>query len=186
MPSVNLNPDVCGYSATARNISAFINEGLQLPNKITAVLSDLKGNTNIADNLKANKAKWYKERQAELAPSKLKCALKSMASKKRIEAHSGDAPYKRTHSSLDTKTQLQSWLCLFCNEPGLFRTEYVKMKHSPTYERMSKIRTDKCDDFIRNAAADMGDALLLAKFSEGNLFARDADYHINCIAEFRH
>ena len=56
-PSANLNPDVCGYSALARNINAFINEGLQLPNKIIVDLSDLKGNTNIADNLKANKAK---------------------------------------------------------------------------------------------------------------------------------
>ena len=47
------------------------------------------------------------------------------------------------------------------------------MKHPPTHKRMSKIRTDNCDDFIRKAAADMGDAMLLAKLSEGNLFARD-------------
>ena len=172
-------------SILSNSINAFINEGLQLPNKITVALSNLKGDTNIADNLKANKAKWHKGCQAELAPSKLKRALKSVANKKRKEPHSGDAPYKRTRSSLDTKTQLQSCLCLFCNEPGLFRAEYVKMKHPPTHKRMSKIRTDNCDDFIRKAAADMGDAMLLAKLSEGNLFARDACYHINCISEFR-
>jgi hypothetical protein len=50
---------------------------------------------------------------------------------------------------------------------------------------MSKVRTDNCDDFVRKAATKMGDALLLAKLSEGNLFARDACYHLQCMAEFR-
>ena len=184
VPSANLNPDVCGYSALARNINGFINEGLPLPNKITVAISDLKGDTDIADNLKANKAKWHKGCQAELAPSKLKRAIESAANKKRKEA-AGDAPSKRTRSSLDTKTQLQSCLCLFCNEPGLFREEYAKMKHPPAQKRMCKVRTDNRDDFIRKAAEEMGDALLLAKLSEGNLFARDACYHINCISQFR-
>ncbi|CAB4001313.1 Hypothetical predicted protein [Paramuricea clavata] len=31
----------------------------------------------------------------------------------------------------------------------------------------------------------MGDSLLLAKLSEGNLFARDACYHHQCFTEFR-
>ena len=185
VPSANLNPDVCGYAALARNIGNFINEGLPLPNKITTALSDLKGDTNIADNLKANKAKWHKRCQVELAPSKLKRALESAINKKRRETHSGDAPSKRTRSSLDATTQLQSSLCLFCNEPGLFRAEHVKMKHPSADKRLCKVRTDNCDDFIRKAAEDMGDALLIAKLSEGNLFARDACYHINCNAQFR-
>lgn len=104
--SANLNLDVCGYAALARNIYNFINEGLPLPNKITTALSDLKGNTNIADNLKANKAKWHKGCQAELAPSKLRRVLESAANKKRREARSGDAPSKRTRSSLDAKTSV--------------------------------------------------------------------------------
>ena len=51
-PTANLNPDVCGYSVLARNIGAFSNEGLPLPNKLTVSVVDLKGDTNIADNLK--------------------------------------------------------------------------------------------------------------------------------------
>ena len=81
VPTANLNPDVCEYSVLARNIGAFSNEGLPLPNKLTVSVADLKGDTNIADNLKANKARWHKGYQAELAPSKFKRALESAAKK---------------------------------------------------------------------------------------------------------
>ena len=50
---------------------------------------------------------------------------------------------------------------------------------------MSKVRTNNCDNFVRTAAEQMGDALLLAKLSEGKLFARDACYHLQCMTEFR-
>ena len=121
-PSANLNPDVCGYSALARNINAFINEGLQLPNKIIVDLSDPK-------------AKWHKGCQAKLAPLKLKKALKSAANKKKRKgAHSEDAPSKRICSNLHTKTQLESCLCLCCNKPGLFRAVCVKMKQPPRHK----------------------------------------------------
>lgn len=58
--STNLNPAVCGYFVLARNIDAFTNAGLPLPNKITVPLVELKGDTNVADNLKAKKAHWHK------------------------------------------------------------------------------------------------------------------------------
>ena len=135
VPFANLNPSVCGYFQLARNINAFTNEGLPLPNKISVTLSDLKGDTNIADNLKANNARWHKGCQAELAPSKLQRALESAAKRKRKKelSGSGDAPSKRTRSSMDTSTKLQSCLCLFCNEPGVFRAECPKTKHpNPT------------------------------------------------------
>lgn len=185
VPSANLNPDICGYATLARNICNFTKEGLPLPNKITTVISDLKGDTNIADNLKVNKAKWHKGCHQELAPSKFKRALQSAANKKRREERSADAPSKRTRSSLDATTQLQSNLCLYCNEPGLFHEVYVKMKHPPADQLMCRVRTDNCDDFIRKAAEDMGDSMLLAKLSEGNLFARDACYHTKCNKKFR-
>ena len=188
VPSANLNPAVCGYSALTRNIDAFTNENLPLPNKITVaiVLVDLKGDTNVADNLKAlYKARWHKRCLTELAPSKLKRALDSAANKKRKKELSEDIPSKRTRSSIDTSAQLKSCLCLFCNEPGVFRAEYAKTKHPHAHKRMSKVRTDNCDDFVRKAATKMGDALLLAKLSEGNLFTRDACYHLQCRAEFR-
>ena len=187
VPSANSNTAVCGYSQLAKNISAFVDEGLPLPNKITSTLSDLEGDTNVADNLKANKAQWHKGCQAELAPSKLKRALESNAKKKRKKelSNSGDVPSKRTRSSLDASTLLQSCLCLFCNEPGEFRAEYEKKKHPNAQRRMSKVRTDNLDDFIRKAANEMGDVLLLAKLSEGNLFARDACYHLQCMMGFR-
>ena len=151
---MNLNPDVCGYSRLARNIDAFTNESLSLPSKITVALRDLKGETNVADNLKENKAQWHKGCQAELAPSKLKRALESAANKKgKIGELPVNAQSKRTRSSLDAKTHLQSCLCLFCNEPGVFTTEYKKLKHPPAWQkRMCKGDTDICDDFVRKAA----------------------------------
>jgi hypothetical protein len=157
VPSANLNGDVCGYSALARNIDAFINEGLPLPSKITVALTDLKGDTNVADNLKENKAQWHKGRMSELAPSKLKRALESAANKKRkIETLPVNALSKRTRFSLDAKTQLQSCLCLFCNEPGVFTTEYIKLKHPPARQkRMCKVNTDNCDYFVRKAATEI-------------------------------
>ncbi|CAB4043620.1 Hypothetical predicted protein [Paramuricea clavata] len=187
VPSANLNRDVCGYSALSRNIDAFINEGLPLPSKITVALTDFKGDTNVADNLKENNAKWHKGCMSELAPSKLKRTLESAANKKRkIETLPVNALSKTTRSSLDAKTQLQSCLCLFCNEPGVFTTEYIKLKHPPARQkRMCKVNTDNCDYFVRKAAAEMGDSLLLAKLSKGNLFARDACYHHQCFTEFR-
>ncbi len=108
VPSANLNPAVCAYSALARNIDVFINEGLPLPNKINVAVVDLKGDTNIADNLKANKARWHKRCLTELAPSKLKRALDSAANKKRKKELSEDIPSKRTRSSVNTSTQLKS------------------------------------------------------------------------------
>ena len=50
---------------------------------------------------------------------------------------------------------------------------------------MCKVNTDNCDDFVRKTATEMGDSLLLAKLSEGSLFARDACYHHQCLTEFR-
>ena len=125
VPSKNLNPDVCGYSASARNIDAFINiEGLPVPNTITVSLRDLKDDTNVADNLKENKAQWHKKCQAELAPSMLKRRLDFAGNKKhKIEKLHAEAPCKRTRSSLDAKTELKSCLCLFYNKPGVFTTE---------------------------------------------------------------
>ena len=108
VPSANLDPNVCGYSSLARNINSFLNEGLQLPNKITVALSDLIGDSNIADNLRAHKAKWHKGCQAELAPCKLERILKSAANKRHKKSSSMDVPSKRTRSSLDTQTQPQS------------------------------------------------------------------------------
>ena len=187
VPSANLNPDVCGYSRLAKNIDAFTNEGLSLPSKITVTLRDLKGETNVADNLKENKAQWHKGCQAELAPSKLKRALESAANKKRkVGELPFNAPSKRTRSSLDAKTHLQSCLCLFCNEPGVFTTEYKKLKHPPAWQkRMCKVRILITAMTVRKAATEMGDSLLLTKLSEGSLFARGACYHHQCLTEFR-
>ena len=70
VPSANLNLDVCGYSRLARNIDAFTNEGLSLPSKTTVALRDLKGETNVADNLKEYKAQWHKGCQAEFGTFK--------------------------------------------------------------------------------------------------------------------
>ena len=50
---------------------------------------------------------------------------------------------------------------------------------------MSRVRTDNCDDFVRKAASEMGDTYVLAKISQGNLFVRDACYHLQCMAKFR-
>ena len=58
----------------------------------------------------------------------------SCKQKKRKGAHSGDALSKRICSNLDTKTQLESCLCLCCNKPGLFRAVCVKMKHPPGHK----------------------------------------------------
>ena len=55
-------------------------------------ISVLKGDTNIADNLKANKGKWHNGCQVELPTSKLKRALESAANNRRNEASSMDAP----------------------------------------------------------------------------------------------
>ena len=50
--------------------------------------------------LKESKAQWHKGCQAELAPSKLKCALESAANKKRkIGELPVNAPSKRTGSN---------------------------------------------------------------------------------------
>ena len=140
------------------------NEGLQLLNKITVALTDLKGNTNLVDNLKESKAQWHKGCQAELALSKLKRALEFTANKKRrIEKLHAEAPTKRTGSSLDAKTQLKSCLCLFCNEPGVFTTEYIKLKHPSAWKkRMYKVNasTDNCDDFVRKPDTEMADSLI--------------------------
>ena len=43
---------------------------------------------------------------------------------------------------------------------------------------MCKVNTDNCDDFVRKAATEMGDSLLLAKLSEGSLFARDTTINV--------
>ena len=43
---------------------------------------------------------------------------------------------------------------------------------------MCKVNTGNCDDFVRKAASEMGDSLLLAKLS-------DTCYHHQCLTEFR-
>ena len=140
-----------------------------MPNKLTVSVADLKGDANIADNLKANKARWHKGCQAELAPSKFKCALESTA-KKSVRKNFLKVQMFHPKEHVPASIQQLNYnpvSVFFCNEPGSFRAEYAKTKHlqSEVHKQMSRVCADNCDDFVRKAASEMGDIYVLAKIS---------------------
>ena len=74
-PLQNKNLEVDGYSKLAENIDSFLNKDLPLPAKCTTGVINLQGDSNIADNLRSNKAKWHKRCALQVSSSKLKRAL---------------------------------------------------------------------------------------------------------------
>ena len=71
-PSENRCPELCGYTILAGKINGLISDGFGLPKSITISKETLEGETGIALNLKANKAKWHKNCALEVSASRLK------------------------------------------------------------------------------------------------------------------
>ena len=184
-PLQNKNSDVDGYSKLAANIESFLNKNVPLPAKCTTSLVDLKGDSNIASNLRNVKAKWHKRCALEISSSKLKRAL----SRKEKESDvSLETPSKQLRKSCTPGSPLGSPMCFFCDKSGVFYDEETQPSNRMNKEEKSRllhrVKTFARDVNIREAATQMDDTKVLAKLSEGDMMTREACYHKSCMDRF--
>ena len=116
----NKNLEVDGYTKLAANIDSFLNKDIPLPAKCTTSVINLKGDRNIADNLRSNKAKWHKICALEISSSKLKRAL---SRKDKANDVSMQTPSKQLRKSFTAAT-LWEVQCAF----SVIRVGYFSMK----------------------------------------------------------
>ena len=185
-PLQNKNFDVDGYSKLAANIELFLNKNVPLPAKCTTSLVDLKGDSNIAPNLRNVKAKCHKRCALEISSSKLKRALSRKENESDISL---ETPSEQLHKSFTPGSPLGSPMCFFCDESGVFYEEETQPSNRMNKEEKSRllhrVKTFARDVNIREAATQMDDTKVLAKLSEGNMMPREACYHKSCMDSFR-
>lgn len=119
-PQLNNNLDNDGYGKLALNIESFVDKDIPLPTRCTVSISDLRGESNIASNLRHVQVKWHKSCALQMSSSKLKRAMC-----RKEKEH--EVPSKHTRRSLDTASLLGNATYFFCDESGVFYDETQPM-----------------------------------------------------------
>ena len=126
-PLQNKNFDADGYSKLAANIELFLIKNVPLPAKCTTSFVDLKGDSNIASNLRSVKAKWRERCALEISSSKLK---RSLSRKEKEIDISLETPSKQLRKSFTPRSPLASPMCFFCDKSGVFYDEEMKLNQN--------------------------------------------------------
>ena len=186
-PSKNKDSASCGYSNLSTNINAFTQNSLPLPAKLTFGIDDVAGSSDIATNLRYNRAKWPKGCAIELSLSKMQIAL-NRREKDNVNVEM-ETPSKNKRTSVSTKIPLGSNTCLFCDLPGTLSEEDPlcrtnKLTKEIKSKQLHQVTSFNRDSNIREAATALDDTKLPAKLAERDLIAREACYHKKCMTDF--
>ena len=181
-PLQNKNFAVDGYSKLASNIELFVNHDVSFPYNVS--VSHLRVESDIAANLHSNRAKWHKQCALEISSSKLQRAMKRKA---KCDTSNTETPLKRCRTSFSPESPSESAVCYFCDENGLFVDDIERLAHLRKDEkdkRLHRATSLALSANIKKAATEMSDVKILAKLSAGDMIAREACYHKDCMSQF--
>jgi len=156
-----------GYRSFADVVGSFPNA--------EPMVSRLDEGNGILAALTAHSAKWHKSCRSFYCNRELERAAKrppqSVADDHVELPISATSPAKRRH----TRTQampscsFETTICFLCGKPD-------------TPDRLHEVSTLELNEKVRECAEKLNDFSLLALLTGGDLIAREAKYHLNCLA----
>ncbi|MES9882849.1 MAG: hypothetical protein ABW185_18430 [Sedimenticola sp.] len=152
------------YTSIAETLPEFKNLGC-LPRKMN--LDRMDEGDGIERTLSNRKAKFHKACNLKFNKSELK-----RASKRKLTVHDdrsvADTDVKFTRQKM-TRNEDEHTKCFFCDQPA---TNVKPMRRASTFD---------IDTRVRQIAINLQDEYLIAKLSEGDMIATDAEYHVQCL-----
>ena len=132
--------------------------------------------------MKQNYKQWHKNCALEVTSFSLKRAL-SNVSKNETE---NELPTKMTRTILPVQQSISNAICFFCDSAGVFsKQDFAGSQKQIKNQLLHRVESFNRDGYVWQAATQMRDAKLWAKLSEGDMIAREACYHQNCMTKFR-
>ena len=97
-----------------------------------------------------------------------------------------ELPTKMTRTILPVQQSISNAICFFCDSAGvLSKQDFAGSQKQIKNHLLHRVESFNRDGYVWQAATQMRDAKLSAKLSEGDMIAREACYHQNCMTKFR-
>lgn len=148
-----------GYHTLANNILRF-HEIDSLP--VTIDIKKLDDGGGIASTFTKRSAKWHKTCYNKFNKLRFQRAVK----RKSLDTPSCSLPTKFTRNNSGARSSNLKSCCFFCDDSS-----------GPLHQAS----TFNVDERVRKCALQLGDKMLLAKLSAGDLISQDAVYHSKCL-----